>query len=75
TLLKDALNATLISNGKAINDSGKSDVTLDLNGHSFSLSGAGTGNQAEFTLTVTDSSETKSGKVGSDIANLLIRWG
>ncbi len=72
-LLKDAIGATLITNGRAVGDkSGVSEITLDLNGFTYAPSACGTGNQAEFNLTIVDSSEAKTGTVGAGIANLKL---
>jgi|GEM_PF-6514431 hypothetical protein len=71
-LTQDALNSTIITNGYAVNDiDGKTDVTFDLNGHNFSLQSAGTGNNADYTLTIIDSSEDKTGIVENDIFSLI----
>ncbi len=70
-LLKDVTNASIITNGKAVNEEGTTEVTFDLNGHSFTLQSAGTGNQADYTLTVIDSSEEKTGVVTNNTWSLL----
>lgn len=70
-LMKDAPNAGILTNGKAVNEAGKTVVTFDLNGHAFNLQSAGTGNDADYTLTVIDSSEEGTGEVMNTTFSLL----
>ena len=70
-LLKDASNARILTNGKAVDGVGKTVATFDLNGHKFTLQGADTGNDADYTLTVIDSSEEGTGEVMNTTFSLL----
>ena len=70
-LLKDVNNASILTNGKAVDGVGKTVVTFDLNGHAFTLQSAGTGNDADYTLTVVDSSEEGTGEVMNTTLSLL----
>ena len=70
-LLKDVTNASILTNGKAVDGVGKTVVTFDLNGHQFTLKGAGTGNDADYTLTVVDNSAEGTGEVMNGTFSLL----
>ncbi len=68
TLLKDVSDAGFVTNGKAVNGTGKTDVTFDLNGHSIGFTNAGVGKDADYTLTVIDSDPDKKGVVTNSLA-------
>ena len=71
-LQRDATNATIITNGTAVNAAGKTVATFDLNGHSIGISSVGIGNNADYTLTIIDSSEEKTGVVTNTTASLFL---
>ena len=71
-LQKDVTNAGIITNGTAVNATGKTVATFDLNGHSIGISSVGAGNNADYTLTIIDSSEGRTGVVTNSTASLFL---
>ncbi len=71
-LQKDVTNAGIVTNGTAVNAAGKTVATFDLNGHSIGIGSVACGNNADYTLTIIDSSEGKTGTVTNSDASLLI---
>lgn len=71
-LQKDVTNAGIVTNGTAVNAAGKTVATFDLNGHSIGIGSVAAGNNADYTLTIIDSSEGKTGTVTNSDASLLI---
>ena len=71
-LQKDVTNAGIVTNGTATGGDGKTVATFDLNGHSIGIGSAAAGNNADYTLTIIDSSEGKTGTVTNSDASLFI---
>lgn len=71
-LQKDVTNAGIVTNGTAVNATGKTVATFDLNGKSIGIGSVAAGNNADYTLTIIDSSEDKTGTVTNSDASLLI---
>ena len=71
-LQKDVTNAGIITNGTATGGDGKSVATFDLNGKSIGIGSVAAGNNADYALTIIDSSEGKTGTVTNSDASLFI---
>ena len=71
-LQKDVTNAGIVTNGTAVNAAGETVATFDLNGHSIGIGSVACGNNADYTLTIIDSSEGKTGTVTNTTASLFI---
>ncbi len=71
-LQKDVTNAGIITNGTATGGDGKTVATFDLNGKSIGIGSVAAGNNADYTLTIIDSSEGKTGTVTNSDASLFI---
>jgi len=71
-LQKDVTNAGIVTNGTAVNAAGETVATFDLNGHSIGIGSVACGNNADYTLTIIDSSEGKTGTVTNSDASLFI---
>ena len=72
TLLKDVTNAGIVTNGTATGGDGKTVATFDLNGKSIGIGSVAAGNNADYTLTIIDSSVGKTGTVTNTDASLFI---
>ena len=71
-LQKDVTNAGIVTNGTAVNAAGKTVATFDLNGKSIGIGSVAAGNNADYTLTIIDSSQDKTGTVTNSDASLFI---
>lgn len=71
-LQKDVTNAGIVTNGTATGGDGKTVATFDLNGKSIGIGSVAAGNNADYTLTIIDSSEEKTGTVTNSDASLFI---
>ena len=71
-LQKDVTNAGIVTNGTSTGGDGKTVATFDLNGKSIGIGSAVAGNNADYTLTIIDSSEGKTGTVTNSDASLFI---
>lgn len=71
-LQKDVTNAGIVTNGTATGGDGKTVATFDLNGKSIGIGSVAAGNNADYTLTIIDSSEEKTGTVTNTDASLFI---
>ena len=71
-LQKDVTNAGIVTNGTATGGDGKTVATFDLNGKSIGIGSVAAGNNADYTLTIIDSSEGKTGTVTNSDASLFI---
>ena len=71
-LQKDVTNAGIITNGTATGGDGKTVATFDLNGKSIGIGSVAAGNNADYTLTIIDSSQDKTGTVTNSDASLFI---
>ncbi len=71
-LQKDVTNAGIVTNGTATGGDGKTVATFDLNGKSIGIGSVAAGNNADYTLTIIDSSEDKTGTVTNTDASLFI---
>ena len=71
-LLRDVTNAGIVTNGTATGGDGKTVATFDLNGKSIGIGSVTAGNNADYTLTIIDSSEDKTGTVTNTDASLFI---
>lgn len=71
-LQKDVENAGIVTNGKIVNPAGKTVATFDLNGHSIDIGKVSAGNDADYTLTIIDSSAGRTGQVTNTTASLFI---
>ena len=71
-LQKDVTNAGIVTNGTATGGDGKTVATFDLNGKSIGVTSVAAGNNADYTLTIIDSSQDKTGVVTNTDASLFI---
>ena len=71
-LQKDVTNAGIVTNGTATGGDGKTVATFDLNGKSIGIGSVAAGNNADYALTIIDSSEGKTGTVTNSDASLFI---
>ena len=71
-LQKDVTNAGIVTNGTATGGDGKTVATFDLNGKSIGIGSVAAGNNADYTLTIIDSSVGKTGTVTNTDASLFI---
>ena len=71
-LQKDVTNAGIVTNGTATGGDGKTVATFDLNGKSIGIGSVAAGNNADYTLTIIDSSDDKTGTVTNSDASLFI---
>ncbi len=71
-LQKDVTNAGIVTNGTATGGDGKTVATFDLNGKSIGIGSVAAGNNADYTLTIIDSSQDKTGTVTNSDASLFI---
>lgn len=71
-LQRDVTNAGIVTNGTATGGDGKTVATFDLNGKSIGIGSVAAGNNADYTLTIIDSSEGKTGTVTNSDASLFI---
>lgn len=71
-LQKDVTNVGIVTNGTATGGDGKTVATFDLNGKSIGIGSVYAGNNADYTLTIIDSSEGKTGTVTNSDASLLL---
>ena len=70
-LQKDVENAGIVTNGKAVNAEGKTIATFDLNGHSIGIGSVAAGKEADYTMTIIDSSAGRTGQVTNTTADLF----
>lgn len=71
-LQKDVEKAGIVTNGNIVNPVGKTVATFDLNGHSIGIDKVSAGNDADYTLTIIDSSAGRTGQVTNTTASLFI---
>ena len=71
-LQRDVTNAGIVTNGTATGGDGKTVATFDLNGKSIGIGSVAAGNNADYTLTIIDSSQDKTGTVTNSDASLFI---
>lgn len=70
-LQKDVENAGIVTNGKAVNAEGKTIATFDLNGHSIGIGSVAAGKEADYTMTIIDSSAGRTGQITNTSSSLF----